>query len=257
MKITRHRLLAAIAVLLALVLLLYLCAPYLPFGTQVTARGSRAERTVALTFDDGPNATYTPQVLQILDQYNAVATFFVIGANVERHPEIARSIVEHGHQIANHSESHSNDLPYWTPDQVMKDYRSAQKAIRDATGFTPRFYRAPHGKVSPWMRWALRRQGVVMVRWNCSVRDWTNPGVDKLTSRVLNKTHSGSIILLHDGYDLKEDPDRSQLVQALPTIIEKLQAEGYTFVTVAQLLKQEPYSTDTTDTSAQGKSLPQ
>ena len=243
MKITRHRLLAATAVFLALVLLLYLCAPYLPLGTRVVAQGSSTERNVALTFDDGPNATYTPQVLQILDHYSIKATFFVIGANVERHPEIARLIVEHGHQIANHSESHSNDLPYWTPGQIMKDYRSAQKAILDATGLTPRFYRAPHGKVSPWMRLALRRQGVVMVRWNCSVSDWKNPGVDKLISRVLDETHSGSIILLHDGLDLNENPDRSQLVQALPTIIEKLQGEGYKFVTVAQLLKQEPYTT--------------
>ena len=243
MKITRRRIFAAAAVLLTLVLLLYLCAPYLPFGTQVTAHGSRSERTVALTFDDGPNAPYTPQVLQILDHYSIKATFFVIGANVERHPEIARLIVDHGHQIANHSESHSNYLPYWTPGQIVKDYRSTQKAIRDATGLTPRFYRAPHGRISPWMGWSLRRQGLVMVGWDCSVSDWKNPGVDKLIRRVLDGTHSGSIILLHDGLDLNENPDRSQLVQALPTIIEKLQGEGYKFVTVAQLLKQEPYTT--------------
>jgi peptidoglycan/xylan/chitin deacetylase (PgdA/CDA1 family) len=248
----RRRLLAATAALLALVLVVvYLCGPYLPFGTQVTAHGSSTERNVALTFDDGPSATYTPQVLQILEQYNVVATFFVVGANVERHPEVARSIVDHGHQIANHSESHSNNLPYWTPNQILKDYRTTQKAIRDATGETPRFYRPPHKKVSPWMRWTLRRQGVVMVTGNCAVRDWTNPGVDKLISRSVSKTHSGSIILLHDGLDLEEDANRSQLVQALPAIIEKLQAEGYTFVTVAQLLNQQPYSSDTTDTSAQ------
>lgn len=243
MKITGRRIFAAAVVFLAVVLLLYLCAPYLPFGTRVTAHGSRSERTVALTFDDGPNAVYTPQVLQILDHYSIEATFFVIGANVERHPEIARLIVEHGDQIANHSESHSNYLPYWTPGQIVKDYRNTQKAIRDATGLTPRFYRAPHGRISPWMRWCLRRQGLVMVGWDCSVSDWKNPGVDKLISRVLDETHSGSIILLHDGLDLNENPDRSQLVEALPTIIEKLQGEGYKFVTVAQLLKQEPYTT--------------
>jgi peptidoglycan-N-acetylglucosamine deacetylase len=195
---------------------------------------------IALTFDDGPSVS-TPEVLQILDRYHAKGTFFLIGANVKRYPQIARQIVDHGQQIANHSYLHSSLLPYLLPNQIGDDYEKAEKAIRNATGLEPRFYRAPHGRLSPWMRWDIRRQGLVLTGWTYSVGDWKNPGVEELISRVLSKAQPGSIVLLHDGLDRDESPDRSQLIQALPSIIEQLQAQGYQLVTVAELLGKEPY----------------
>ena len=150
-------------------------------------------------------------------------------------------VVEYGNQIANHSQSHSNFLPYLTPEQIVDDYKSAEQAIRNATGLSPRFYRAPHGKVTPWMRHALHSQGLILVVWDYSPHDWVNPGVEELTRRVVNAARPGSIILLHDGLDLNENPDKSQLIQALPAIIEQLQAQGYRLVTVAQLLGEKPY----------------
>jgi peptidoglycan/xylan/chitin deacetylase (PgdA/CDA1 family) len=179
--------------------------------------------------------------LEILAKYDAKGTFFVVGANVNRHSEVAKLVVEYGDQIANHSESHSNFLPYFTPQQIVDDYKSAEQAIRNATGLSPLFYRAPHGKVTPWMRHALHSQGLTLVGWDYSPADWVNPGVEELTRRVVNAARPGSIILLHDGLDLNENPDKSQLIQALPAIIEQLQAQGYRLVTVAQLLGEEPY----------------
>jgi peptidoglycan/xylan/chitin deacetylase (PgdA/CDA1 family) len=240
MSITRRIILAL--TVLALLVGLYFGSIYIALGGRVVAQGTATEREIALTFDDGPNALWTPRILAILAKYNAKATFFVIGANVQRHPETANLIVEQGNQIANHSQSHSEFLPYLTPGQIVEDYKDAEQAINNATGLSPRFYRAPHGKLTPWMRQALKSQGLIIVGWSSSPGDWRKSrSAEEITSRVLNAARPGAIILLHDGLDLSEDPDKSQLVQALPGIIEQLQSQGYKLVIVAQLLGEKPY----------------
>jgi peptidoglycan/xylan/chitin deacetylase (PgdA/CDA1 family) len=236
----RRWLLILVAVPLFLAIL-WFAGSFIPIGGNPVTHGPATQQMIALTFDDGPNAIYTPEVLQILDSYQAKGTFFLIGANVKRHPEIARLIIEHGQQIGNHSYLHSNFLPYLLPNQIVDDYRKAEKAIREATGLEPRFYRAPHGRLSPWMRWDLRRQGLILAGWNDSAGDWKNPGVEELVKRIVGAARPGGIIDLHDGLDRNESPDLSQLVQALPTIIEQLQSRGYRLVTLAQLLGKEPY----------------
>jgi len=225
---------------LVILVILWFSSPYLHIGVSTINHGPSDERDIALTFDDGPTAEYTPQVLQILEHYGVKGTFFLVGYNVERHPEIAKQIVEQGNQIGNHSWSHSNFLPYLLPYQIADDYRKSEKAIYDATGVTPRFYRAPHGKVTPWMRWVLHKEGLMMIGWTFSPGDWRNPGTEEIINRVVNSARPGSIILLHDGLDHNQNPDRSQLIQALPAIIERLQGQGYHFVTIAQLLGMKP-----------------
>ena len=242
LKILKRRWLLILLVLPVCLAVLWFGASFIRVGPRPVTHGSADQPMIALTFDDGPNAGYTSQILQILDRYQVKGTFFVIGENVERHPEIAREIALRGHQIGNHSHSHSDSLPYLLPNQIANDSRKARKAIREATGLEPRFYRAPHGRFSPWMSWALRREGFVLTGWYSSPKDWKDPGVEKLIDRVVdNAARSGSIIDLHDGLGLEENADRSQLVQALPSIIEQLQAQGYRFVTVADLLGEEPY----------------
>lgn len=216
-------------------------ARLIPPGLRPVNRGTDSQLMIALTFDDGPNAAYTPEILRILGQHHAKGTFFVTGVNARRHPEAAREIVEHGNQIANHSYSHSELLACLSPSGIMGDCREAEEAIRASTGLAPRFYRAPYGRLSPWMLWALRSHGLLLIQWDHSTEDWRNPGVDELVRRVGKGARAGGVLLFHDGQDLNLNPDRSQLAQALPAIIERLQAQGYQLVTVAELLREEPY----------------
>lgn len=220
---------------------LWLAGPLIPLGSVVRGRGPIDRSAVALTFDDGPNPLTTPRVIDVLDRYHAGGTFFLVGANVERHPEVASLITRRGYEVGNHSEFHANLLPYYLPQQIAADYRRAEDAIARATGTAPRLYRAPHGRISPWMRLTLRQAGMVLIGWDYSPRDWEHPGTDELVKRVTGAVRNGSIILLHDGLDLNDSPDNSQLVDALPRIIEDLQGRGFMLVSVSELLGERPY----------------
>ncbi len=216
-------------------------ARLIPPGLRPVNRGTASRSVIALTFDDGPNAAYTPEILRTLEKHDAKGTFFVTGANAKRHPQVAREIVEHGNQIANHSYSHSESLTFLSPSQIMRDCREAEEVIRESTGLAPRFYRAPYGRLSPWMLWVLRSHGLLLIQWDCSGKDWRNPSADELVHRVTKSARAGGILLFHDGLGLNLNPDRSQLAQALPVIIEQLQARGCQLATVAELLREEPY----------------
>lgn len=239
-RITKRGCLLLIIAMPFLSSVLWIGASFLPGGGNIIKHGPDTQKFVAITFDDGPSPA-TLEILEILDRYEVKATFFVCGANVERYPDIAASIVDKGCQIANHSQSHSNYLKLYPPYRVVNDYKKAESAIYEATGVEPRFYRAPSGRTSPWMRWALRREGLQLVGWNDLSRDWEDPGKDIIIDQITRNVRSGSIIVLHDGHRLIENPDRSQLIQVLPTIIENLQSQGYQLVTVAEMLGEDPY----------------
>lgn len=192
---------------------------------------------VALTFDDGPNPVYTPQILQILREHDAKATFFMVGTNVARHPEIARLIVREGHEVGNHSMNHQYRLPYLLPWQIRKEYLRSQGVILRETGVSPLLFRAPHGRLSPWMALTLRRGGATIIGWDIDPRDLSNTAPEALVRKVLDQVRPGSIILLHDGLDVHENVNRQVLVQSLPQLIEQLQARGYCLATLSDLLR--------------------
>ena len=206
------------------------------FFGAVFAHGSVREPLVALTFDDGPSR-YTPQILDILDKYNIKATFFAIGKNVERHPDIACRIVREGHAIGNHTYSHPFWVPMETPSRIKSEVDHAEAAIRNITGVSANLFRPPHGWRSPWMVQLLKKNNYTLVTWTVSPDDWENISSDVVTKRVLAKTHSGAIILLHDGLETKENFQKDNTIQALPTIISELKKRGYRFVTVPQLME--------------------
>ncbi len=216
-------------------------SPWSPLGGTVRAAGPSTERVVALTFDDGPRALARPMVLDILQRNAIHATFFLVGKNARRHPDIVQRMVREGHQVALHSYGHSYLLPFELPFQVSADTAKARDAVKDASGVSPRFYRPPHGRTSAWMRWAVRRAGYTMIKWSVSPRDLDAPSADLIVARVTSAVRPGSIVLLHDGRDTSDAPDRHALLDALPTIIQRLQASGYRFVTVAELLQQPAY----------------
>ena len=197
--------------------------------------GNSNTKKVALSFDDGPSVLYTEQILEILKEYDVPATFFMVGKNVERHPEIAREVAESGHVIGNHSYNHTN-LIFHTNKKVREELVRTDQAIHKATGKSPMIFRPPYGGNDPLTLIQAKKMGYITVKWSLSAKDWEKPGVDKILDNI-SHVKNGTIILLHDGFESHDNADRSQTVQALPLIINQLRSEGYEFVTVPELLQ--------------------
>jgi peptidoglycan/xylan/chitin deacetylase (PgdA/CDA1 family) len=180
-------------------------------------------KTVALTIDDGPSPVYTPQVLRLLEQYGVTATFSMIGLSVAAYPQVAREVVHAGHLIANHTWSHRN-LPALPLAAMRDEVTRAEGAIHAATGQQPTLFRAPYGAWSPALLDYCGAQGLTPLGWSVDPRDWSRPGVSSIVANILSNTHTGSIILEHDG-----GGDRSQTVAALKIVLPRLLHEGFRF----------------------------
>jgi peptidoglycan/xylan/chitin deacetylase (PgdA/CDA1 family) len=162
---------------------------------------------------------------------------------VQLYPETAKRIVAEGHVLGNHSYTHNAN--HALTEYGAKDLIVAEKAISDTVGVKPHLYRPPHGKKSPWELDAVKDQGMIEVAWSVSTGELNTHSYEKVADRIVDETHQGEIILLHDGYGTSHNchqADKSLTVEALPLIIEKLQAEGYTFVTVPELLDVPAYN---------------
>jgi peptidoglycan-N-acetylglucosamine deacetylase len=179
--------------------------------------------SIALTIDDGPSPVYTPQVLEVLQQYRVTATFSMIGSQVAACPQLASEVAAAGHTIANHTWTHANLQPLPAP-AVNAQMTRASDAIHAATGAAPRLFRAPYGDWSPAVLEQCQRMRMVPLDWSVDPRDWARPGVSSIVSNIMTHTRSGSIILEHDG-----GGNRSQTVAALRVVLPRLLAEGYRF----------------------------
>ena len=190
-----------------------------------------------MTFDDGPDSIFTSEILDILKEKDVIATFFLIGKNVENEPEVARRIVEEGHLLGSHTYSHKSLVPL-SAKKTYNEIKQAEKAIEDATGIRPTLFRPPRGVYSNYARGLLKEERYTMVLWNLSAVDWAELAPKKIVANVVNRVEPGSIILLHDSGDLitYRGGDRRSTVTALPEIIDKLRAQGYEFVTIDQMI---------------------
>ncbi len=191
-------------------------------------------KVIALTFDDGPDPVQTPQILDILEQYHAKATFFVIGSNVRNYPDIAKRAARDGFELANHTDHHLMINSRTSMQKIQEEIASAQKTIRQVTGQQPHLFRPPGGFYNQNVILSANKEGnlVVMWSWHQDTKDWQKPGVQAIVRKVLNNARNGDIILFHDHVEGK-----SQTIPALKTIIPELQKRGYRFVTVSELLK--------------------
>ena len=223
--------------------------PTSPVFGKVYYKATSTDNVVALTFDDGPNEPYTSQILDILASHNIKATFFVIGKNVELYPKTAKRIVAEGHVVGNHSYSHNAN--HALTDYGSKDLQLAQEVIFNVTGVKPHLYRPPHGKKSPWELQAVKKDGLIEVTWSVSANDQHvlaflgKPSPETFAREIVGETNPGEIILLHDGYGTSHgtaESDKSLTVEALPLIIGQLQAKGYRFITVPELLNVPAYN---------------
>lgn len=198
---------------------------------QITPTDGR--KLVCLTFDDGPAATYTESYLEILNKYGIHATFFNLGQNVEAYPELCKKIIEQGSEIMSHTYQHQQ-LSQLDEASLQSEFSTAFADIQENAGVSTTSFRPPYGDFTEGA-W-LRSGGLasVSVLWNLDSNDWRRNGVDSIVSNSTTGVFNGAIILMHDG-----GGERSQDVEALPQIIETLQAQGYEFVTVTELMKSD------------------
>jgi peptidoglycan/xylan/chitin deacetylase (PgdA/CDA1 family)/glycosyltransferase involved in cell wall biosynthesis len=245
---------AEVVILIIMALVMFVVAggyflPSAPFFGKVYASAKSTDKTIALTFDDGPNEPYTSEILGILKSHHINATFFVIGENAQLYPDVVNEIISDGNVIGNHSYSHTAN--HALTSFGVKDMDKAEDILYDITGVKPHMYRPPNGKKSPWEIDGVKDEGLIEVTWDVSANDqhrvayFGKPIAESYTGAIVKAAKSGAIIQLHDGYGLLHDSaksDESLTVQALPLIIEQLQAEGYQFVTVPELLNVPAYN---------------
>jgi len=215
-------------------LLLLAVLPGNSFYGLVLAKAPIEQKCIALTFDDGPYPPYTQQLLQVLKEEKVKATFFVVAQNAEKYPELLKQELAAGHEIALHSYVHRDQLKL-RAEEVQQNLEQGKAALEKIAGVEVKYFRPPHG----FKDWVVMEESakakLEVVNWSVIPRDWTNPGVEVIVQRVVDKAETGAIVLLHDGDSPKYTAPREQTVQATRAIIRKLKEQGYSFVTIGEL----------------------
>jgi peptidoglycan/xylan/chitin deacetylase (PgdA/CDA1 family) len=192
--------------------------------TRVPVNG----KYIALTFDDGPHPSNTPRLLNILRERNVKATFYVIGRSVNLYPQILRQTVDDGHEIGNHTQTHPL-LSKLSDSAVLNELRRCRESVAQASGATMRTMRPPYGGLLPRQRELVHSEfGYPTILWSVDPLDWKRPGARVVSSRLINGTSDGGILLAHDIH--------APTIDAMPATIDTLLRRGFKFVTVSQLL---------------------
>lgn len=207
-----------------------------------TTRCTAAPSQLALTFDDGPNPAVTPLLLDLLDQYNAKATFFMIGRFVRECPELAREVANRGHVIGNHTQTHPN-LFWLSPRAIRNELQQCQSALQDAVGAAAKVFRPPYGLRNPWVVGTARELGMQTVMWTLLPGDWRGKSVEWLTGRMgpiadhaqdsASRT-AGDLLCLHDGAHRQLNGDRIRTLKALQYWLPRWRDLGLKFVTIGE-----------------------
>ena len=193
-----------------------------------------SEKFIALTFDDGPHHTNTPNLLKILKDYHVKATFFVVGERAELYPDVISQIAADGHEIGNHTWNHRN-LSKSTLKQAEKTLNKTDEVIKRLTSKGCKLVRPPYGAINKQVRNLLNDHGWHEVMWDVDSRDWENKNSDAVIWRIMKTITPGSIILMHDIHPYS--------ITAMPTIIKTFKDCGYEFITVSELIKRSKNST--------------
>ncbi len=219
------------------------------FGKTICRTNS--PRKLAITFDDGPNSAITPKLLDLLDRYNAKATFFLIGRYVRECPELVKETIARGHLVGNHTETHPN-LFRLTPKEIRIELRLCHDAISNALGSPPKWFRPPFGMRNPWVIPAARELGYRTVMWTLIPGDWHTKPAEWLISRMqpitqhaqqsladgpsssVDGSGTGDILCLHDGAHRQMNGDRSRTLAALEHWLPRWRDLGLEFVTIGE-----------------------
>ena len=201
---------------------------------RILWRAPTNEPKIAITFDDGPHAISTPLILELLQRLNVPATFFLVGKHLEKQQGIAREMVDAGHEIGNHTFSHSL-LYLSTKNRIRDEITRTDSLLRNIDGAEPKFFRPPAGFFTKQVLDIADQLGYKTVVGDVYPRDPHLPGKKKIVDRVLQRTVAGSIIILHDGGNTQR-VDRSQTLEAISEIIPSLKDKGFGFFTLSNLL---------------------
>jgi len=196
-------------------------------------KGQKNKKMAALTFDDGPDDIYTPQILDILEEKKVKATFFVVGQQVRWQPEIFKRILREGHEIGNHSWSHPNFIEL-TTSELENEIKSTETEIRSHTGKSTTLFRPPYGFITNSDIQIINELGYKIIMWSVDTLDWSGLTNEEIMSIVNRDLTEGAIILQHSFKNITGKLDGT--VKALPEIIDKLIREGYEIVTIPMLL---------------------
>jgi len=197
-------------------------------------RDSRADKTVALTYDDGPNDPHTLRLLDVLARHDVRATFFLIGSYVQQRPDIVREVAKAGHVIGNHTFSHPL-LIFKSEKEIRHELTRCRSAIQDASGEHSNLFRPPFGGRRPATLRIARQLGLEPIMWNITGWDWNAPPAAVIERKVSRKIRGGDVILFHDGGHEQMGADRSQTVLATDHLITKFKSEGFAFQTIHQM----------------------
>ena len=187
---------------------------------------AREDGAVVLTFDDGPDPSVTPGVLDMLDSRGVKATFFCIGEHAARHRALTAEIAQRGHRLENHSQTHSNAFFFHVPATLDREIGSCQEELHRASGRAPSFFRAPAGIRSPLLESALARAGLRLASWTRRGFDTASRNPAAVASRLTRDLSAGDVVLLHDGMSRSRSQRQPIVLQALPRVLDAIEAAG-------------------------------
>ena len=192
---------------------------------------------IAITIDDGPDPEVTPQVLDLLDRFDAHATFFCIGSKAQHHPELCREIVRRGHAVDNHSQHHDHHFATFGPRRMAREVQTGQDNLAALTGQRPHFFRPTAGLRNPFLEPILARHGLHLASWTRRGYDTRNRDADDVARRLTRDLAAGDILLLHDGNAARTVAGQPVILTALPRVLEAAAAIGLKTITLRSALE--------------------
>ena len=199
-------------------------------GGNVYRSVKTAKKQIAITFDDGPHPRQTREILQILDRYGIKATFFMVGVNVQNYPQIAKEVIQRGHEVGNHTFSHSH-LDLIDHRSIFDEIERCEKTLEELCEYRPHLFRPPEGAITDNVLRCARDGDYEIVLWSIDTRDWEIKNADRIVECVLSQIKPGDIILMHDYIGRG-----TATPQALERLLPKLIARGFEPVTVSRLI---------------------
>ena len=197
----------------------------------------RDQKMISISFDAAWGNEDTQMLIDILGKYNVKATFFVVGAWVDKYPESVKALADAGHEVMNHSNTHAH-MSQLSRDEIIADVNACNDKVETVTGVRPTLIRPPYGEYDDNVISAIRSIGMEPIQWDVDSLDWKELPASEITQRVTSKVQPGSIVLFHNA--------AIHTPEALPTILETLLQQGYTFVPISQLILPKPYTIDHT-----------
>jgi peptidoglycan/xylan/chitin deacetylase (PgdA/CDA1 family) len=203
------------------------------FFMRVMCAAKTDKKVIAITFDDGPDAVYTVQILNILLEHNVPAAFFCIGNRIAGNEAVLKQIQQHGHVIGNHSFSHHFWFDLFSSEKMLHDIRQANLAIKQVTDLNPLLFRPPYGVINPNLKKAIIKGGCVPIGWSARSMDTVIKDPEKLLNKVINRINPGTVFLFHD--------TSAATISVLPMFIEQVKAHGYQIVRLDKMLNLQAY----------------